>query len=271
MTLKQAYTKVLNALENADIDEAHFKALCLVCHINGVKNNMFNFYAQDEINQNELEYKLSLLLSGEPLQYVLGKWDFYESEFFVGRGVLIPRPETEELVDLAVNYLKNNNSPTVIDLCSGSGCIGISIAKKIKNSTVYCVEKSEDALYYLNLNANGVENVSVINADITKPLDLPLADIVVSNPPYIKTSVLSSLQNEVQKEPEMALDGGEDGLYFYRVINDLYAKNIKDGGALLLEIGDDQGESIKTALSNFSDIKVIKDLFGNDRMVVAKR
>ncbi len=271
MTLKQAYTKAVIDLENANIDEAQFKALCLVCHINGIKNSVFSFRAQDDIDQKEFECKLDLLLSGEPLQYVLGKWDFYESEFFVGRGVLIPRPETEELVSLAVNMLKGKQSPVVIDLCSGSGCIGISIAKKIKNSSVYCVEKSEDALYYLNLNAKGVDNVTVINADITQLIDLPVADIIVSNPPYIKTSVLSLLQNEVQKDPTMALDGGDDGLYFYRVINDLYAQKINDCGALLLEIGEDQGESIKTVLTNFTDVKVLKDMYDNDRMVVAKR
>lgn len=271
MTLKQAYDKAVIALVGADIDEADFKSLCLVCHIADIKNSAFNFHSQDKIDELEFENKLTQLLSGQPLQYVLGKWDFYESEFFVGKGVLIPRPETEELVDLAVNLLKNKVSPVVVDLCSGSGCIGISIAKKIKDSTVYCVEKSEDALHYLNLNANNVDNVNVLHADITKPLDLPVADVVVSNPPYIKSSVLPALQNEVKQEPMMALDGGEDGLYFYRVINDLYAKNIKDDGALLLEIGEDQGVSIKSALTNFKDIEVIKDIYGNDRMVVARK
>lgn len=271
MILKQAYDKAVCDLRCANIDEADFKSLCLVCHIAGIKNSAFAFHSDDEIDECEFDSKLAQLLSGEPLQYVLGKWDFYESEFFVGRGVLIPRPETEELVCLCVDMLKNINFPTVIDLCSGSGCIGISIAKKIKGSSVFCVEKSKDALHYLNLNANGVDNVTVTEGDITQPLDLPMADIIVSNPPYIKTADLPLLQKEVQTEPSMALDGGDDGLYFYRVINDLYAKNIKDGGALLLEIGDEQGESIKDVLTNFSDVKVLKDMYGNNRMVVAQK
>ena len=106
----------------------------------------------------------------------------------------------------------------MVDLCSGSGCIGISVAKAVSNSTVYCVEKSEDAIVYLNKNAENLPNVKVINADIEFPPELPDADIIVSNPPYIKSSDISSLQDEVQKEPAMALDGGADGLDFYRII-----------------------------------------------------
>lgn len=271
MILNEAYNLAVEKLNVANIDEAEFKSLCIVCDIKNIRNSEFALFKNQEINEELFNSKLDMLISGEPLQYVIGKWDFYESEFFVGRGVLIPRPETEELVDLAVKMLRDKSNPIVIDLCSGSGCIGISVAKKIKGSTVYCVEKSSDALVYLNKNAAGVDNVKVINADITKEISLPLADMIISNPPYIKSSDIETLQSEVLIEPIMALDGGDDGLYFYRVINDLYSKNIKADGSLLLEIGNEQGEDINEVLTNFKNIKVIKDMYGNDRMVVANK
>jgi release factor glutamine methyltransferase len=210
------------------------------------------------------------LKSGEPLQYVIGKWDFYESEFYVGRGVLIPRPETEELVEYAINLAKKYDSPIIYDLCSGSGCIGISIAKAVPNSKVFCVEKSEDAFKYLSKNAQDVFNVTIINDDINNDIDLPIADIIVSNPPYIKSADIPNLQDEVQCEPKMALDGGNDGFDFYRIINDKWSSKLKNDGTLLLEIGNEQGEEIKKVLTNFNNVDVKQDIYKNDRIVIAK-
>lgn len=270
MNLKEAYSYSVQFLEFNHVDEADFKALCLVCHLAGIKTSQYSFHKEDDIITSRLAKSLWALKENEPLQYVIGKWDFYESEFYVGKGVLIPRPETEELVDLAVKKAKAYDKPVIYDLCAGSGCIGISIAKKIPNSTVYCIEKSEDAFQYLSKNAKGVCNVSIINGDIENDFDLPEADIIISNPPYIKTSELSSLQAEVKKEPEMALDGGADGLCFYRIINDNWSKKLKSNGLLLLEIGNDQGESIVNVLNNFKSVEVIKDIYKNDRIVIAK-
>ena len=149
MTLKQAYDYGVYFLSANGVDEAEFKSLCLVCHLDGIKNSEFEFHKNDEIIMKKFADLLWRVKSGEPLQYVIGKWDFYESEFFVGEGVLIPRPETEELTDLAVKIAQKIENPVVIDLCSGSGCIGINIAKKVKASTVYLVEKSEKAFSYL--------------------------------------------------------------------------------------------------------------------------
>lgn len=269
MTLNEAYKIACEKLSSANIDEADFKSLCMTCDLLDIKNSEFCMHINDLIDEYSFYENLDLLLNGEPLQYVIGKWDFYDSEFYVGRGVLIPRPETEELVDLAIKKLENVNNPIVIDLCSGSGCIGISIAKKIKCATVYCVEKSVDALIYLTKNAEDTLNVRIINADITREIDLPQADMIISNPPYIKTCDCDELQSEVLVEPKMALDGGIDGLDFYRVINDIYYKYIKPDGSLLLEIGNDQGKDIIDVLNNFKNIKVLKDMYGNDRMVVA--
>lgn len=269
MNLKQAYSYAVQFLEANNIDEADFKALCLACSVAGIKNSEYSSHKEDFIVISRLAKMLWRVKEGEPLQYVIGKWDFYESEFYVGEGVLIPRPETEELVDLAVKKLKAYNSPVVFDLCSGSGCIGLSIAKKIKSSKVYCIEKSKDAFKYLTKNATGVDNAIIINDDINNVIDIEEADLIISNPPYIKSGEISALQKEVSFEPRMALDGGDDGLDFYRIINDKWFSKLKSEGILLLEIGNEQGEEIKDVLTNFSNIQIINDMYGNNRIVYA--
>lgn len=271
MILSEAFNYGVYFLSSNGIDEAEFKSLCLVCHLAGIKNSEYEFHKNDGIIMKKFADLLWRIKSGEPLQYVIGKWDFYESEFFVGSGVLIPRPETEELTEIVIHKAKQIKNPVIIDLCSGSGCIGISIAKKVHNSVVYCVEKSADAMFYLLKNAEGVDNVKIISADIKAPSNLPQADIIVSNPPYIKTDDLKSLQAEVKYEPELALDGGADGLDFYRVIAEQWKDKLSDSGNLFLEIGDEQGDAVSEILSaqGFGEIEVIKDLYGNNRIVKA--
>ena len=274
MTLKEAYSYAVTFLERNGVDESDFKALCVVCSILNIKNSEYDAHINDFVSNKKLADMLWKLKDGQPLQYVLGKWDFYESEFYVGEGVLIPRPETEELVEKVVDYIKTLGKCTVYDLCAGSGCIGLSIAKKCKNAFVYLIEKSEKALTYLNKNANGIENAEIIQGDICKInkfSDLENADVIISNPPYIKSDDIADLQSEVLKEPIMALDGGKDGLDFYRIINDNWNNKFSDNGKLFLEIGDEQGRDIVTILSNFDNINVLKDIYGNDRMVVADK
>lgn len=271
MNVIEAYNYSVLFLKANGVDEPEFKAKNIICEIISINLGEFDFHKNDFVNTRKLADFLWRLKSGEPLQYIIGKWDFYESEFAVGEGVLIPRPETEELVDEVIKYAKTLKNPVIIDLCSGSGCIGISIAKKIPTSTVYCIEKSEDAFKYLKINAQGVANMVTVLADINDAFDLPNADIIVSNPPYIKSSELSTLQKEVQFEPKMALDGGIDGLDFYRIINDKWHKRLNKGGRLFVEIGNDQGESIKGALSSFANIIVKKDIYSNDRIVIAEK
>lgn len=271
MNVKEAYSYSVSFLEANGVEEADFKALTVVCHVAGIKNSEYHAHKDDFIITKRLADCLWKLKTGEPLQFVIGKWDFYESEFYVGEGVLIPRPETEELVDLAVKYLKTVTNPVVIDLCSGSGCIGISIAKAVTDSKVYCIEKSKEAFRYLEKNAKDCNNVVLINDDIFNDIDIENADLIISNPPYIKTSDLANLQDEVKKEPQMALDGGNDGLDFYRIINTNWTSKLKPNGVLMLEIGEDQGKDIVDVLTEFNNVEVKKDMYGNDRMVVAKR
>ena len=272
MTLKEAYDYGVYFLSANGVDEAEFKSLCLVCHLDGIKNSQFEFHKSDEIIMKRFADLLWRVKSGEPLQYVIGKWDFYESEFYVGKGVLIPRPETEELTDLAVKFAEKIENPVVIDLCAGSGCIGISIAKAAKNSKVYLVEKSEDAFIYLKKNADSVNNTILINEDLYNLPQIEKADIIVSNPPYIKSNEIPGLQSEVLEEPLMALDGGVDGLDFYRFISQNYKQYLKNGGRLLFEIGNEQGEDVRRILisNGYKDIEIKNDIYGNRRMAVAR-
>jgi len=270
--LSEAYNYGVYFLSGNGVDEAEFKSLCLVCHCAGIKNSEYELHKKDDIFMKKFADLLWRIKGGEPLQYVIGKWDFYESEFFVGEGVLIQRPETEELTELVIKKAKELNNPVVYDLCAGSGCIGISAAKAVPSATVYCVEKSADAMFYLLKNAQNTANVKVINGDVSVPVKIPAADIIVSNPPYIRTDELQKLQAEVQREPQMALDGGEDGLVFYRIISEKWKSHLKNEAVLFFEIGDEQGEAVTEILKNngYSNIEVIKDLYGNNRIVKAK-
>ena len=279
MTLKDAYSYSVYFLGANGVDEAEFKALCLVCSLAGVKNSEYEQNkSSDAVLTKPLADALWRLKSGEPLQYVLGSWDFYESEFSVGSGVLIPRPETEELTDIAVNAARVLESPTVLDLCAGSGCIGISIARAVKNARVTAVENSEKAFEYLKKNAAGIDNISLLKADVlneSAAASFPKesADIIVSNPPYIPSADIDKLQREVLFEPREALDGGEDGLLFYRSIACVWRNTLKSGGILLFEIGEEQGASVCSILKSagYVNIELKKDIYGNDRMVSAEK
>ena len=278
MTLKDAYNYCVYFLSANGVDEAEFKALCIVCSVAGIKNSEYETHKEDIVMLKPVANALWKLKNGEPLQYVLGKWDFYESEFYVGRGVLIPRPETEELTDLAVKSAKNMNSPLVYDLCSGSGCIGISIAKAMPQSSVYCVEKSADAMTYLLKNAKGVSNAHAVSGDVLKAdsfndIAQNSIDIIVSNPPYIKTAEIPNLQREVLFEPKEALDGGENGLDFYKYIIKEWKRFLKPGGLLLFEIGEEQGREITSLLkeNNYKNISVKNDMYGNARIAVSQK
>ena len=208
--------------------------------------------------------------------------------FYVDENVLIPQPDTEILVEEIINkYNKNINECInkeddterkieILDLCTGSGAIGISLAKYIKNSKVTCTDISMKALQVAKLNAekNLVhKNMEFILSDLFENLQERKFDIIVSNPPYIKTEVINKLEKSVQNEPHLALDGGKDGLDFYKIISEESYKFLKLNGEIYLEIGYDQKEEVIKLLENtnkYEDIVCIKDLAGNDRVVISK-
>lgn len=221
------------------------------------------------ISEENLERAINRRISGEPLQYILGEWEFYGLPLFVGKGVLIPRPDTETLVDEAISIIGEKQA-AVCDLCSGSGAIAIAVAKNTR-AKVTAIEISEEALGYLNKNKElNKVSLEVIKGDILSNIETDRFDLILSNPPYIKTGVIPTLSVEVGHEPTLALDGGQDGLIFYNRIASYWKTKLKDGGRLMVEIGYDQAqEVIKIFEQNgFSNIYCKKDLAGNDRVII---
>lgn len=278
MNVKDLRKKLTVALLPCSSEEAEFEADCIVADILGIKNSALRILGETVINDEDVlkaESFVKQRLNGEPLQYILGKWEFYGLDFFVGKGVLIPRPETELLIDIALEFAKKKNNITCFDLCSGSGCIGITVAKIVTGSDVTVLEKSDDALKYLLKNKahNSADNVTVIQGDLFDGPDFladKKCDILLSNPPYIRSDVISSLQREVLSEPQMALDGGNDGLDFYRAIAEKWFSAVKPDGMVAVEIGEEQGNDVREIFSKyFKTVNVIKDFSGNDRVVTA--
>ncbi len=236
------------------------------------------FHANDEADADKsAEYlkKTEQRASGTPVQYVIGSWDFYGESFFVGEGVLIPRPETELLVDFACDYLKDKINPVVFDLCAGTGCIGLTIARLNPHAKVFLVEKSADAMKYLQRNADkfALTNVQIISGDIFRgfdAFDISKPDLILSNPPYINSGDIAGLQSEVLKEPAMALDGGKDGLDFYKAIAEKWLTHC--GGAIAVECGEGQAESIRAIFSNqCAETFSIRDFNDIERVVVGRK
>ena len=227
----------------------------------------------DMPNENELKIfngYIEKRILGIPVAYILGEKEFMGLTFHLNEDTLIPRPDTECLVERVV---ENNtfSSPKVLDLCTGSGCIGISLAKFIKNSICHLTDISEGAMKMARENTaiNKVEGrTSVFKLDVLNDPILPQYDIIVSNPPYIEKCIVPTL--EVSRfEPHIALDGGSDGLDFYRVIAQKAYDALCTGGMLALEIGYDQGESVKNLLQDFSKVSLYKDYANNDRVIIA--
>lgn len=277
MTISELLKSGAERLKAAGTVDAEYDARCLAEYALNCDYFALRLDFQKELDEKVVEKYFSLIerrLSGEPLQYILEEWEFMGLPFKVGEGVLIPRPETEILAEFAFDFLKKKNDPIVFDLCSGSGCIAISVAKLCPNSTVYAVEKSDAAFNYLmkNIELNGVKNVKAVKGDVfDKTILFGIApDLILSNPPYIRSSDIEGLQSEVKKEPITALDGGEDGYDFYRVIASDWIKQIKSGGAIAVECAEDQTEYISGLFSEHaSDVKAYNDLSGLPRGVIA--
>ncbi len=272
MKIKDFYNKCVSELSFTD--DAKFEALCMFeTMLNIDKTNLIT----KDSNINDIDIKLIenaifRRKNGEPLQYILGSWDFYDMTFLVGEGVLIPRPETEMLVDFALEKIKDIESPVIYDLCAGTGCIGLTIANHRKDAMVYLFEKEEKAFKYLTKNKEKykLDNATIIKCDIFDYdfSPLPLCDILLSNPPYIETKEIECLQREVLFEPISALDGGTDGLNFYRIIFDKWLQKVKKNGFVAFECGEDQSNTICELFSTkISSSKVLFDFNNIDRIV----
>lgn len=273
MTYFQLYKYISGDFQNAGIDDFSFQAKQLVLDFFGFSSNNFVIDSHNEIkaDYSGLLENVKKLIDGVPLQYLLGKWSFMGFDFKVGEGVLIPRPETEMLVEFAVQKMKDVEFPIIFDLCSGTGCVGISVAKLIPDSKVFLFEKYDEPIKYIkeNIVLNNVPNVQVVKWDIFKSFPTKIiADCILSNPPYINTDDIDCLQKQVLFEPKTALDGGKDGLDFYRAINNIWIDKLKKDGYLAMEHGDGQGKEISSIfVDKLKNIKISNDLSGIDRIV----
>lgn len=280
MKIKEILNYGIELLKKNNIEDSSIVAKLLAQKLLNLNKAQLVIKYEEEISENLGEqYKIMInkIIEGTPLQYITNEQYFYGIKFYVDENVLIPQPDTEILVEEAINVIssfKDKKNIKILDMCTGSGCIGISLAKKIKKAKVTVVDISHSALEIATKNAkeNNV-NIEIIESDMFKDIKEKY-DVIVSNPPYIETSIIKKLSKEVQNEPHLALDGGEDGLEFYRIIANNAYNNLNDGGYLLMEIGFDQRQAVTKILEEtqqYKNIYLIKDLSGNDRVLVCHK
>lgn len=247
----------------------------LVTGMDPLKQSLNRRQQLDDEQEKTIQRILMKRQSGYPLQYILGKWSFMGEDYFVDEGVLIPRDDTEVAVRAAEELLKSSAAARIIDLCSGSGIIAVTLQRRFADAQVHAVELSDRAMYFLEKNVSQLApEVKVHRGDVFelyREFEDGYFDLIISNPPYIPTAELDGLQREVRYEPRQALDGGSDGTDFYIEIIDLWAKKLRPGGVLVFELGEGQFEPVKNHLqsSGFHSIKGYKDLGGTVRAVTA--
>ena len=254
----------------------------LVCHFSGKTADQFlrerDQYASEEIC-DAVDTAARRLLADEPLAYILGEWTFYGLDLFVDRNVLIPRDDTCALAELAMKRGRLlDQSPRILDLCTGSGCIGLAIAHRIKDARVTLADISAEALAVAKKNVSrlklgGRVNCIRLDALLPAPEYLGKFHMIVSNPPYITTAEMNTLDASVKDyEPHLALCGGDDGLVFYRAIVENFTAALRPGGLLAFEFGEGQGDDICKILQNFgyTVLDRVQDFGGTERAVLAQ-
>lgn len=272
--LKDLYLKLRGILSEAGIEAPELEARLLIEGATGMNRASQIANSNSEIS-GEIQEKLISMAQKRaghlPLQYILGKWSFMGFELKVGEGVLIPRDDTEVLVGLCLDYLKASEGKTALDLCAGSGVVSVAL-DKLANADVTAVELSDKAYNFLLENIKGT-NIKPHKGDIFecyRDFEAKSFDLIASNPPYIKTDEIETLQTEVGYEPKTALDGGADGLDFYRAIARRWTPLLKSGGAMAFELGEGQAEYVGGLMADhgYINIKTAKDLGGTDRAII---
>lgn len=279
MTIKELLNQAVIMLKNENIDAPKIKARMLLQATLKKSKEYLMIYDTKEVTPIERDRyirNVKRLILGEPLQYITGRQEFMKLNFLVTKDVLIPRADTEILVEEVIKLAEGINNPTILDLCTGSGAIAISLAKYVKNVHICAVDISPKALQIAKKNAelNGVKNnIEFIESNLFEKLKDKKFDIIVSNPPYIETETIRTLSKDVQREPKLALDGGKDGLDFYRKISDSGYKFLNRQGFLCLEIGYNQRIAVKQILESkkrYVNIRCLRDLCENDRVIISQ-
>lgn len=279
MTVKEALKKGTELLNNAEIETPGADAGVMLCSILDKERAFLYAHGEDELDCGAMEnYSIHIFMrsAGMPIQYITGKQEFMSLDFKVTPDVLIPRQDTEVLVEAIIEYAKKSDrSMRILDIGTGSGCIAISLAKYLRNSFIVAADISRKALDIAKLNAisNGVcGNIEFVQSNLFQNIHFRGFDVIVSNPPYIKPSEIIKLQREVKDyEPLCALDGGTDGLYFYKNISNSAPAYLRNGGILAFEAGINQAGEISGLLKqHFNRIIIVKDLSGIERVVIAE-
>jgi len=274
LTISEWLKYAVEALEKSECPDPAVDARWLaedMLHLSAAALRFEAHTAIDPDRLQEMNACLNRRLSGEPIQYILKKADFMGLRFHVDSRVLIPRQDTETLVEAAIVALQGKKNPRVLDMCTGSGCIGLSIATLVPGADVTLSDISAGALEVAKKNARELNaDVKLCHGDLFKAVGGGQFDLIASNPPYIPSAEVLELQAEVKHEPELALDGGADGLDFYRRIAEEAPAHLKQGGSIYLEVGMGEAEDVLSMLCahvDSADSGIIKDLCGIDRIV----
>ncbi len=282
-TYNDIYILARKRLKDAGIEAYGLEARLIVSQAAGKTMDRFmrdlNLYASDEFAQ-QVDRMVTQRMTGEPVAYITGCWEFYGVPLEITRDVLIPRADTEVLVRAAIALFQGRNgTPRILDLCAGSGCVGVAMGVHMPGAKIVMVDNSPQALSLCrrNIRKNGLEvRVMCVEADVTAkpPMLLGTFDLVTCNAPYVPTAELQTLDSSVKDyEPILALDGGEDGLDVIRPVIALWKSVLRDNGVIMLEVGEGQAQPVAQLLAQagFAAIRTLKDTGGTDRVVVARR
>lgn len=275
MKIKDLLKLGMEALNTSGIEEANLKCKILLTSLLRVRKEYLVIHNLDEVPENivaNFKNKLEELKNGKPIQYITNKQEFMGLDFYVNENVLIPQPDTEMLVEEAINVAKQNVTKSVLDICTGSGAIAIALKKNLDSVQVTASDISVEALEVARKNAKNNEvEINFICSDMFENI-VGKFDLIVSNPPYIENEIIKTLPQEVQNEPYIALAGGEDGLDFYKIIAKQGKKFLNSQGYIAVEIGYNQRESVIEIfeLEGYKEIYSKKDYSGNNRVVVAR-
>ena len=279
MTIKETLRKGMIQLKTGNVTEPNLKARLIMQYILNKPRQYLIIYDDQVLTlRQEVDYfkAIKRLINGEPIQHITHQQEFMKLSFFVNEDVLIPRPDTEILVEEVIKIAKKIKAKNILDMCTGSGAIAVSLAKYLDDVEITAVDISTKTLNVAKTNAknNEVENkITFIESNLFENIVNEKYDIIVSNPPYIKKDVIKTLNKEVQKEPKIALDGGYDGLDFYRKITHQSEEYLKFNGYLCFEIGYDQKKDVIKIINDerkFTGTYSKKDLCDNDRIVVTR-
>lgn len=271
MVISECLRDIKKILSNAGINDYAFDAKCIV---EDFVDEDYLFNLDKKISQQAYEKAVSAAkkrATGYPLQYILGHWEFYGLDFEVGEGVLIPRADTEILVDNVLEFFRGKNSSVkIMDLCSGSGCIAVAVKKKLPRANVYALEKYPEAQKFLENNIKKHKtDINIVCDDVFDYVPSKRFDCVMSNPPYLTEKETENLQKEIEYEPISALNGGIDGMNYYRSIIPKWRNFVVKGGMIIFEASENQMDEISALLckEGFDNIKISCDYSGEARTI----